>query len=233
MNLDVNPSKTNRPLVSSDEIDFDFKPITSGLGFHHDKTTEIKPAFTDAVTHQTRPSTIPVKSVLRKENENQFYQNELSIFYGNQAPVTQPEVAPIKEKIIRQATKSQRVVAYVLDLGFVLSCLGLVLTVMARMIHMDLVEVWSAYPNEITPLVVTLFVGFYLLYFSIFEKTPQSTLGKNMVGIKVVDLDNRAQSMIMLMLRSLTSLMNFVSLGLFSYFNLQNKISNTKVIKVD
>ncbi len=233
MNLDVNPSKINRPLVAADEIEFDFKPITSGLGFHQEKTSEIKPAFIDTLNLQTRSSTTPAKSLLRKENENQVYQNELSLFYGNQQPATLPEVVTVKEKIIRQATKSQRIVAYVLDLGFILSCLGLILTIMARMIHMDLVEVWSTYPNEINPLVITLFVGFYLLYFSIFEKTAQSTLGKTMVGIKVVDLDNKPQSMIMLMLRSLTSLMNFVSLGLFSYFNLQNKISNTKVIKVD
>ena len=65
------------------------------------------------------------------------------------------------------------------------------------------------------------------MYFSIFEKTSQSTLGKNLLGITVVDLDNKSQSFTLLMFRSFVSLMNFVSLGLFSYFDLQNKVSNS------
>jgi uncharacterized RDD family membrane protein YckC len=104
---------------------------------------------------------------------------------------------------------------------------------MSRLIEKDLVEVWTTYPNEITPLVLVLFTGFYMMYFSIFEKTFQSTLGKNLLGITVVDLDNKNQSFIMLIFRTFISLMNFVSLGLFSYFDLQNKVSNSKVVKVD
>lgn len=234
MNLESNSSKKPNIVVATDDIDFDFKPITSGLGFHSTKTTEIKPAFSETPT-MSMPTQMPAQT-LRKENQNQIYQNELSIFYNNnrEAMAAQMPAEHIKpEKIIRNATKSQRVLAYFLDLGLVVSCLGLVLTVMSRLIEMDLMEVWTTYPNEITPLVVTLFTGFYLIYFSIFEKTSTSTIGKNLLGIQVVSLDNKAQSFTMLMFRSFVSLMNFVSLGLFSYFDLQNKISNTKVIRND
>jgi uncharacterized RDD family membrane protein YckC len=104
---------------------------------------------------------------------------------------------------------------------------------MARTIEMDLMEVWSAYPNEITPLVVILFCGFYLIYFSIFENSTQSTLGKNLLNLRVVSTKNEIQEFHLLLLRSFISLTNFVSLGLFSYFDLQNKITNSKVIRVD
>ena len=235
MNLESNSSKKPTPKVAIDEIDFDFKPITSGLGFHSTKTTEIKPTFSDSsstgsMPMPSKPAAQPMTA--RKEN-NQIYQNELSSFYGREAAPQVP-VEPLRvEKIIRTATKSQRVLAYVLDLALVVSTLGLVLTIMARLIDKDLLEVWSAYPNEISPLVVILFTGFYLIYFSIYDKTPQSTLGKNLLNIRVVDLDNRSPSFTMLVFRSFVTLMNFVSLGLFSYFDLQNKIANTKVIKVD
>lgn len=236
MNLESNSSKKPNLIVASDDIDFDFKPITSGLGFHSNKTTEIKPAFSETPTmSMPMPTQMPAQT-LRKDNQNQIYQNELSIFYNNTRDNVAPQMPAEQirpEKIIRNATKSQRVLAYVLDLGLVISCLGLVLTVMSRLIEMDLMEVWSAYPNEITPLVVTLFTGFYIIYFSIFEKTSASTIGKNLLGIQVVNLDNKAQSFTMLLFRSFVSLMNFVSLGLFSYFDLQNKVSNTKVIRND
>jgi uncharacterized RDD family membrane protein YckC len=217
-------------------MDFDFKPITSGLGFHTQKTTEIRPAFNDAPIYSSHsiPASVPASTpAARTINQNQIYQNELSLFYNSETSTQAPAETARPEKVIRLATKSQRIVAYFLDMGLILSLLGIVLTIMARMVEMDLMEVWSAYPNEITPLVMTLFVGFYLMYFSIFEKTSQSTLGKNLMGIKVLNIGNKAQGFSMLLVRSFVSLMNFVSLGLFSYFDLQNKISNTKVVRVD
>lgn len=228
MNLESNPSKKSNPVVAVDDIEFDFKPITSGLGFHSQKTTEIKPAFSEAAPTLS----MPMPTMTRKE-PTQVFQNEFSAFYGIETQIQTPAPEVKVEKIIRLATKSQRVLAYMLDLGLVFSCVGFVLTIMARLIEKDLLEVWSAYPNEITPLVTVLFTGFYLMYFAIYDKTASSTLGKNLLNIRVVDLDNKSPSFTMLMFRSFVMLMNFVSLGLFSYFDLQNKIANTKVIKVD
>jgi hypothetical protein len=230
MNLNTNSSKKPNIILTSDDIDFDFKPITSGLGFHQNKTTEIKPTFHES--QSLNMNSMPMPAPMARK-ENQIYQNELSAFYGRETQAAEPVVSLKKEKIFRLATKSQRVLAYVLDLGLILSSVALVLTIMSRLIEKDLIEVWTTYPNEITPLVFILFTGFYMMYFSIFEKTFQSTLGKNLLGITVVNLDNKNQSFIMLVFRTFTSLMNFVSLGLFSYFDLQNKVSNSKVVKAD
>ena len=230
MNLETNSTKKPNVMLTSDDIDFDFKPITSGLGFHQNKTTEIKPTFHES--QSLNMNSMPMPAPMARK-ENQIYQNELSAFYGRETQTVAPVVAVKKEKTFRLATKSQRVLAYVLDLGLILSSVALVLTIMSRLIEKDLIDVWTTYPNEITPLVLILFTGFYMMYFSIFEKTFQSTLGKNLLGITVVDLDNKNQSFIMLVFRSSISLMNFVSLGLFSYFDLQNKVSNSKVVKAD
>jgi uncharacterized RDD family membrane protein YckC len=230
MNLETNSTKKPNVILTNDDIDFDFKPITSGLGFHQNITTEIKPTFNE--TQSLKMNSMPMPAPMARK-ENQIYQNELSAFYGRETQMPEPVVASRKEKIFRLATKSQRVLAYVLDLGLVLSSVALVLTIMSRLIEKDLIDVWTTYPNEITPLVLILFTGFYMMYFSIFEKTSQSTLGKNLLGITVVDLDNKNQSFIMLVCRTFISLMNFVSLGLFSYFDLQNKVSNSKVVKAD
>lgn len=232
MNLESNPIKKNAPMVTStDDIDFDFKPITSGLGFHHNKTTEIKPAFHESP--MPVQNSAPITQGFRKE-QAPVYQNDLSLFYNRETAVTAAPIEEVKvEKVFRKATKTQRSLAYVLDLLLVGSVLGLVLTVMARLIDMDLIEVWTAYPNEITPLVVILFTGFYLMYFSIFEKTSSSTFGKNMLSIRVVNHKNHSPSFSVLLLRSFVSLANFISLGLFSYFDLQNKICSTRVIKAE
>ncbi len=232
MNLESNSSNKPKVVPASDDIDFDFKPITSGLGFHSQKTTEIKPAFNETPM-MPMPSVSGLQSRPAVRQDQQVYQNELSMFYGRETTFQEPVELIKEEQIIRNATKSQRVLAYIIDLSFVFSCLGIVLTIMARLIERDLLEVWASYPNEITPMVVVLFTGFYLMYFSIYDKTPQSTLGKNLLSIRVVDLDNKSPSFTMLLFRSFIMLTNFASLGLFSYFDLQNKIANTKVVKAE
>lgn len=233
MNLESTQPPKPTP-VPADELlmdDFDFKPITSGLGFHQPKPTEIKPAMPERVIQAP-----PITPMTSTKKEMSVYQNDLSMFYGaNNQTVAIPELEMEEKSEIeyRFATKSQRVLAYIVDFLFLVGVVGITLTVMARTISMDLIEVWSAYPNEITPLVATIFCGFYLIYFSIFEKASQSTIGKNIMGIKVVSLGNKDLSFSALILRTSITLVNFVSLGLFSYFDLQNKITNSKVVRVN
>lgn len=231
MNLDTNSPKKKDSVQAfdMDMEDFDFKPITSGLGFHHPKTSEIKPIFVD------RPQTI-VRETRTPKVDNQVYQNDLSLFYGKEL-FGQNQAAPVpeikEEKIYRVAQKADRILAFSVDFLFLLSIMGIILTAMAKAMDMDLLVAWNEYPNEITPLALTLFSGFYLMYFSIFEKAESSTLGKNFLRLRVVDVRNASPSFTTLIVRTFVTLMNFVSLGLFSYFDLQNKVTDTKVIKAE
>ncbi|HXH73973.1 MAG TPA: RDD family protein [Bacteriovoracaceae bacterium] len=237
MNLESSSKKSKQPPVEDTSFDdFDFKPITSGLGFHNNKSPEMKPAFQEKAL-PTIHATPMNSNIQPARKEMNVYENDLSLFYGankNQAPMGAPAAQPVmeekQEKTYPLATRAQRVVAYIMDLAMVASVLGIVLTIMARTISMDLLEVWSAFPNEITPLVLVLFAGFYVIYFSVFEKGPGSTIGKSIFGLKVVTLSNEPQTFSALVLRSVITLANFLSLGLFAWFDLQNKVTNSKVI---
>lgn len=226
MNLESNPSKKDPTTPISDDFDFVFKPITSGLGFHHPKT-EVKPMMAEKISVSQSMSPAPMKK------EMNVYQNDLSLFYGQQAPATPVEAPKMEapEVIVKTAAKSDRVIAYVMDLIFLTSVVGLVLTLMAKSIGMDLMEMWQLYPDEMTPLVATQFCGFYMIYFSIFETSSPATLGKNLMGLRVVNMQNRNLSFLPLLLRTFVTLLNILSLGLFSYFDLQNKIAGSKVIR--
>lgn len=229
MNLENIQNQKNTPPAADDFLDeFDFKPITSGLGFHQPKTQDIKPVFTDKPV-MSQP--VQAREVQPKSDMN-VYQNDLSMFYGQNlaTEVKQPEMIK-EEKVLKIASKTSRVFAYLFDLVFIGSTLSVVLTVMARTISMDLLEVWQNYPAEITPLVLTLFCGFYLIYFSIFEKTAQSTLGKSVFNLRVMTINNKTPDLLSLMLRTAVSLLNFLTLGLFSYFDLQNKVTDCKVVR--
>jgi len=242
MNIEPTLSKSTQK-VSHDDLnldDFDFKPITSGLGFHHPKIQEVKPVFTEKNIQLPVVKNIPSPTAA-KRSETPVYENDLSLFYKN--TVTTSETAKAKtnnedisEKISSEisyvlASRFKRILSYTLDLLFLTSILLLVLVTMTRIIGMDLISAWENYPHEITPLVCVLFSGFYVIYFSIFEKSSSSTVGKNMLGLEVVNIDNSYPSLGVLILRSVISLLNFLSLGLFSWFNLQDKITQTKIIR--
>lgn len=241
MNLESASSKKAKlpPVEELSMDDIDFKPITSGLGFHHQKPQDVKPVFLDKTV--PTPVSTPMNSPMNAPSPRQemsVYQNDLSLFYGaNQAApvasVAQPVPAEKVEKIYLLATRTQRILAFIFDLFAIGGVLGIVLTIMARTISMDLLDVWTSFPHEITPLVLVLFCGFYLIYFSIFEKAPCSTIGKTMLGLRVVTSENEPQSFGTLLLRSTVTLANFLSLGLFAWFDLQNKMTNSKVIRVD
>ncbi len=226
----VKAKKKNPPPI--EDMDFDFKPITSGLGFHHPKTTDVKPVITErtiAINTLGQPSNVSPKK------EMNVYQNDLSLFYGQSAQVEVPDIPVLQEPVqnyFRLAEKSHRVFAYVIDLLLLASVLSLVVMVMAKTISMDVIEIWGQYPNEITPLVLTLFCGFYLIYFSIFDKTG-STIGKSIFSLKVTGINEEPLALTTLIARSSISLLNFISLGLFSYFDLQNKVTSSKVIRID
>lgn len=243
MNLENNkPIKKSAPVPKTDDfdIDFEFKPITSGLGFHHQKTTsDVKPSVAERASMPAPQSmqTIQVRPVAPVKADMNVYQNDLSLFYGQaQQQLKEALQEKIEDRplnVVRLATPTERVFAYVLDLVLLTSVLSLVLVMMARATDMDIIQAWNEYPNEITPLVISLFLGFYVTYFSIFEKSASSTLGKGLLGIRVVDENNQDQRFIVLVLRTVISLANFISLGLFSYFDLQNKATSSKVIRND
>lgn len=234
MNLEnvLTPKKNNS--VDFDLDEFDFKPLTSGLGFSHRQktTTEIRPAFADRPVVREMPVVARPQTPMKKDMN--VYQNDLSIFYGETQHIAKPadELNIKPEKIYRTASKAYRIVAYIFDMGILTSVLSVMLMFMARATGMEVMEAWAQYPDEITPLIVTLFCGFYVLYFSVSEKTG-STMGKAMMNIRVVNTDNRSQDFMTLVMRSIITLVNFASLGLFSYFDLQNKATNSKVIKAD
>lgn len=229
MNLDNIPKNKNIPVASDDFLDdFDFRPITSGLGFHHNKVQEIKPIISEKPITPKPMRTQPVQA----RQAMDVYQNDLSLFYHSES---KPEMVQIQkeEKVYKLASKIERISAYLTDLALICGVLSIVLTVMARTTRIDLMDIWMNFPYEITPLVVILFCGFYLMYFSIFEKTAQSTLGKYLFKIRVLDINDKNLSLMNLLLRSSITLMNFLTLGLFSYFDLQNKVTQSKVVRAD
>lgn len=211
---------------------FDFKPITPGLGFHQDARPEPKEILKQAPVKRERTVSSPYQKL--EASTDNFFPSDLESFYANSSKSLQKEAttARITEILpVQAAGASERVAAYILDLSFILSAVTLTGLTMGRILGLNLSEIASRYPNEATPLVLTLFVGYYLIYFSVFEKSTTSTIGKSIFSLRVSALEGEELTLGQLLLRSALSLFNFVSLGLFSYYDLQSKMSRSRVIR--
>lgn len=211
---------------------FDFKPITSGLGFHQEPKVETQEIPKAVPVRRERKPVSPYQK-LESSTEN-FFPSDLESFYASasqekEAPRVITRAREIKPLL--DASASERIAAYLLDLALVLSAVSLTGLTMTRVLGLRLAEVADRYSNEATPLMLTLFVGYYLIYFSVFEKSETSTLGKSIFSLRVSSLEEDELTLGKLLMRSALSLFNFVSLGLFSYYDLQSKMSRSKVVR--
>lgn len=242
MNLDKQNSSKKSPVLSDQELDqflnddFEFKPLTSGLGFHNEpKKIEVTkspdPVMRNSLPKSTpRPTQAPISA--RGHQEIDPYASDLSLFYGKETLTAVQFPETVKEEVVlKKATASERVLSYFIDLSFLVALNSMIMVFVAWNVGMDLTELFFLYPDEMTPIAVTLFCGTYLIYFSVFEKTSSSTLGKSFLNLRVVTNTQANASWITLLMRSVFGLANFVSLGLFSYFDLANKVTNTKVVR--
>lgn len=210
---------------------FDFKPITPGLGFHQEPKTVTQDMPKAAPLRREKTVSSPYQKF--ESSSDNFFPSDLQSFYADTPKNLRNEtISPAPELItLKPARSSERVAAYALDLSFILSAVALTGLTMARVLGLSLSEIATRYPHEATPLILTLFVGFYLIYFSVFEKSESSTIGKSIFSLRVSAMEDRELSLGQLLIRSTLSLFNFVSLGLFSYYDLQSKMSQSRVTR--
>lgn len=234
MNLDKQNGSKKSPVLSDQELDqflndsFEFKPLTSGLGFHNEPKKIEVTKTPDPISR----SSIQKPLAKKIHQEMDPYSSDLSLFYGKETltPVQFPDM-PKEEVVYKRASSSERILSYLIDLSFIAALNSMIMVFIAWNVGMDLSELFFLYPDEMTPVAVTLFCGTYLIYFSVFEKTSSSTLGKSFLNLRVMTETQKNASWLTLLMRSFIGLANFISLGLFSYFDLANKITKTKVVR--
>lgn len=241
MDMQTN-SPSPRPAPVADELfdDFDFKPLSKGLGFHHaNKSEEAVREATRVMVERSAPArpTAPARpqhpfeqhrlAQTTVEAPRDFVQNDLALFYAAKAePQIQIEEAFVPVQI---ASKSQRLAAFTADMLVVGGLTAGTLQTVALLTGLD---VWNELlvlePTMITSIVL-LFSGYFLLYFTLLEKFQGKSLGKDLMGL-TLETTHRPQ-MTTLFMRSLITLVGFLSLGLTNAVDLPGMITSTRVIR--
>lgn len=237
--------KSNQPIqVNLDEFNLDedsFKPMTKGLGFHHEqKKSSFKVAPKESKTFasaKTQPMLNSLSTKNTKTIATQHIPSGLEAFYGTKAQAKSAEFfeLEVEEKIdlkknFIEASALSQFGAWIIDLLLIASfeiftgallilASGIEFKVLARLVStQDLIAFSGA-----------IFSIYYLLYFTILDLTASP--GKTLFGIKLVKSDKGNVAVKNTFTRALVSLLSAVALFLPMLLDFQGRLSDTKLVK--
>lgn len=226
------------------DIDFDFKPITDGLGFHH-SVKEKKDVELDLKSKSEMLRTDLLKKTLKQESKiisrpvekiDTTRVGELAAFYGKEKESKKIEIKFNEPIIIKSTDKFivHRAVAFTLDL-IILAVAVSTLALLALLLGDVPLSFARQSLSEIDFQVNLFFVCYFIysLYFSFFDTSRFSTLGKNIMGLQVVNSDSKRLTMAQSYLRANLVLLSSVTLGLLGVLDLQSKLTSSIVKKLN
>jgi len=229
----------------NDDIDIDkifdqaknIKPITEGLGFHHEKKSDEKLSLNSKKSMlesdlENRSKTIINKSMTKKTFGNSATMGDLSAFYEKpQIESVDPIVNKTEKVICEDASVGERLLAYVLDVFAVTAIFTsiIALSIIASPLPQDLlIRGFLDYSFVYDGL--ALYSLLFIFYFSFFDRSEFSTLGKNIMGIKLRSINGKV-TYSQTLLRSVSLLIGMATFGLTSLLGLNNILSRTELTK--
>lgn len=219
--------------------DFDFKPLSEGLGFHHgNKATEaVKEATRVMVERSAHSTRQPVRQVHPFEQHKletqslsnapkEFIQNDLALFYNNkQTPVVEINT---EEAVEKSASKPLRLMAFIIDTALIAALSIITIEAVSLLTGLPFWLEFFALDSLTVSTLGVLFSAYFILYFTLLEKFQGRSLGKDLLGLSLSTKSSIPMTKIFF--RTLLTLLGFLSLGLTNAVDVPNKITGTKVV---
>lgn len=233
----MNENKENIESEIDQLIDnFELKPITKGLGFHH-SLKEKKEVKVDLKSQsKILKSELETRiSQLKKENINNgpINMGELAPFYNDvqESKSEEFKLEEIREEVSLDASMSLRFGAWLLDLTILVSSLALTFVAIAFIsdIPLEFLSHIMVF-DEIGSSLVVIGLLYYSFYFTVLDRTHFSTVGKNILGLKLIS-ESGQLSLFKTFFRVLFSIVSIPLIGLPILLGLQDKLFEVKVIQ--
>lgn len=257
MNQDTHSFSTPKSLapiqVNLDDFNISedsFKPMTKGLGFHHEqKRSSFKPAPKEVKPFgvaRTQPKAAAILNTLSNKNTaaaSQHMPTGLEAFYGTKGissnqvqqndtskKIEMFEEARESKTSSKLASPSMQLFAWAIDLLVIASFVAVTgaLLVLASGIQYEMFARLIS-KQDLGIFTASIFSIYYLLYFTILDLSASP--GKTIIGIRLVKTDNTNVSVKHTFTRALVSLLSSIALFLPTLLDFQGRLSDTKVVK--
>lgn len=242
-------SKTTPPIqIDLDEFQISedtFKPMTKGLGFHHDsKRPSFKPAPKEVKSFGSSKSSVTASLASLPSSNKAVIGNHLpsglEAFYSSAKPVEESsnlfersikeEVVKKEKKILKSAPQLEQFLAWTIDILMIASFVALTgaLLVFASGIEISMYSRLIS-TQDLSIFTAAIFSIYYLLYFTILDLS--STPGKTIFSLRLARADDGEVTLRHTFTRAIVSLFSGVALFLPMLLDFQGRLSDTKVIK--
>lgn len=215
------------------------KPLTDGLGFHH----SIKKEKEVTIEKQAKTLDTELKNRakhLAKNKQNQFAKKatmgDLSAFYEVEEEKNEiPNIVISKEEAQKLDDKKVgidiRLLAFSIDILFVSSIYISIFAISFLLSGLPENVFLSAFFSKSFLLEgAILYSLLFIFYFAFFDKTTYSTLGKNLMGIRMQATRGK-MTYYKSFIRSIFTLISLFTLGMMSILGITDLISASKVSK--
>jgi hypothetical protein len=220
--------------------DFDFKPITDGLGFHH-SLQEKKNIETNMKSQQAglkKDMTQRVKTLQNEARhiEKPLHMGELSAFYESETPshITELTVEDSRDESANtqasiMAPIHYRFVAWLIDVVILFTVMFFTVAVIVLSTELPL-ETFNIFmlSDELFLSFGSIFGMFYLFYFTLLDMTKFSTIGKRIMSIRLESNSSRI-NLVQSFTKAVVSLVAIPTMGLPALLRIDNMLTSTYV----
>lgn len=251
-----NPASNNNPApfqVNLDDFNISedsFKPMTKGLGFHHEQKRpafkaapkEVKPFGTTAKTQPKATTLLRPMSAQNEAAATAHVPSGLEAFYGTkgstgpQTNMLDKKMEDLADKLVETKTQFKtasggtQFFAWAIDVLVIASFVAVTgaLLVFASGIQFEMLARLIS-EQDLIAFTAAIFSIYYLLYFTILDLSASP--GKTIMGLRLLKTDNSNVSVKNTFTRALVSLLSVVALFLPMLLDFQGRLSDTKVVK--
>lgn len=228
--------------------DFDFRPITDGLGFHHSLQEKSKIKSDLKMKSEALKSDLDTraKKLLGESMEetkvathsSPTHMGDLSAFYNT--PEKNIEEIPKLQKVVGESTDYRffdapmflRFSAWLMDTMIIATMLFSIVSLAFFAVDIDLAHFSELiFSSEIGGSFLLMFGMLYLIYFSILDMTSYSSFGKAAMKIKVVSSNKEKFGFLRSFGRSLFSLVSVASMGMITMLSFSDQMTKTRVVQ--
>jgi uncharacterized RDD family membrane protein YckC len=160
---------------------------------------------------------------------------DLAPFYANEKNIEVNQDLSLASDINMELVEGgtiERFGAWILDQALILSSISLLFMFVAVFTKVDLWTVASLIGvSDLVLISFSFYFLFSIFYFSFLDRTNFSTIGKRIMGLKVVDYKGKNIDLISSFYRSGLSLLSLLTMGLMAIVDFQSKITTTRVVK--
>jgi len=240
--------------------DFEFKAINRGLGFH--QKTKTPPSIEKKLERQqeempTTPSFLHSPSLgvgasqLSQKNapskgpslglSSQLAHTNSSLSNTNLNQLSKSELFDktiSSEESFTRIRLYERFFSWMIDTLFVLVLFLISMITIFYFSRLEFNDPFQFLEREFfMGIYIPFFIGFYFLYFFIFEGFAGQTIGKMLTGLKLVQLkspkgEDERITFYQSLARTLFNIIGIPLLGLLSIYNVSNSLSGVKIVKL-